>query len=105
MARLTKQDKNYRQYKAYEDWDVTWTFKNVGLQDWTNEFYLRYYKGEPAIEGDVIMLPVVKKGESTSVTLHFDGKDKPGIYNSYWELINNDGHVILDNIFVAILVK
>lgn len=105
MAKLTKQDKYYLQYKAHEDWDVTWTFKNVGLQDWTNEFYLRYYKGEVAIEGTTIMLPAVPRGDSVSVTLHFDGKTDPGIYNSYWELINNDGHVILDNIFVAILVK
>ena len=37
MAKLTKQDKNYLQYKMYEDWDVTFTFKNVGLQDWTNQ--------------------------------------------------------------------
>lgn len=105
MAKLTKQDKNYLQYKMYEDWDVTFTFKNVGLQDWTDEFYLRYYKGEVPIEGKIIYLPALPRGESTSVTLHFDGKDEPGIYNSYWELINNDGAVILDNIFVAILVK
>lgn len=105
MAKLVKQDHNYLQYKMYEDWDVTFTFKNVGLQDWTNEFYLRYYKGEVPMEGKVIMFPAVLKGETIDVTLHFDGETKEGIYNSYWELINNDGHVILDNIFVAILVK
>lgn len=106
MARLIKQDKNYLRYKLYEDWDVTFTFKNVGSQDWTEEFYLRYYKGAHAIEGDVIFLkPAVKRGESISVTLHFDGVTEPGIYNSYWELINNDGHVILDNIWVGIEAK
>ncbi len=105
MAKLVKQDKNYKQYKMYEDWDVTWTFKNVGLQDWTNEFYLRHYKGEVPIQGKVIFFPAVKKGETANIYVRFDGKTAPGIYNSYWELINNDGHVILDNIFVAILVK
>lgn len=105
MAKLVKQNHNYLQYKMYEDWDVKFTFKNVGLEDWTNEFYLRHYKGEVPMEGKVIMFPAVPRGETIDVELHFDGEINPGIYNSYWELINNDGHVILDNIFVAILVK
>ena len=105
MAELTEQNKNYQLIYQGEDWDVTWTFKNVGPLDWTNEFYLRYYKGEHANEGDVIYLPAVPRGESTSVTLHFPAKDTGGIYNSYWELIDNDGAVILDNIFIAVQVR
>lgn len=105
MAELTEQNKNYMLIYQSEGWDVTWTFKNVGPLDWTNEFYLRYYKGEEATEGKVIYLPAVPRGESTSITLHFDGKSDPGIYNSYWELIDNDGAVILDNIFVAVQVR
>ena len=105
MAKLDKQNKNYELIFQGEDWDVTWTFKNVGPLDWTNEFYLRYYKGVEANEGKVIYLPAVPKGETTSVTLHFPAQDDPGIYNSYWELVDNDGAVILDNIFVAVQVR
>ncbi len=105
MAKLTEQNKNYELIYQGEDWDVTWTFKNVGPLDWTNEFYLRYYKGEHANEGDVIYLPAVPRGETTSVTLHFPAQSKGGIYNSYWELIDNDGAVILDNIFIAVQVR
>ena len=56
-------------------------------------------------EGKVIYLPAVPKGETASITLHFPAQDDPGIYNSYWELIDNDGAVILDNIFVAVQVR
>ena len=105
MAKMTKQGQNYMQVRMYEDWKMSWTFKNVGPLDWTNEFYLRYYKGVVPIEGKVIMLPAVPKGESVTVEVHFDGRDAPGIYNAYFELIDNDGAVILDNIFSAVLVK
>ena len=40
-----------------------------------------------------------------AVEVTFDGRDAPGIYNAYFELIDNDGAVILDNIFSAVLVK
>ncbi len=105
MAKMTGQGKNYMQIKMYEDWKMSWTFKNVGPLDWTDEFYLRYYKGVVPIEGKVIMLPAVPKGESVTVEVTFDGRDAPGIYNAYFELIDNDGAVILDNIFSAVLVK
>lgn len=105
MAKMTHQGKNYMQIKMYEDWKMSWTFKNVGPLDWTDEFYLRYYKGVVPIEGKVIFLPAVPKGESTTVEVTFDGRTEPGIYNAYFELIDNDGAVILDNIFSAVLVK
>lgn len=105
MAKLVKTGKNYMQIRMYEDWKMSWTFKNVGPLDWTDEFYLRYYKGEIPIEGKIIMLPAVKKGEEVTVEVTFDGKTEQGIFNAYFELIDNDGAVIMDNLFSAVLVK
>ena len=102
LAQLVKQDKNYMHYPHGTQFTVTWTIKNIGPKAWDTQFYFRYYKGQGSMDGDQFMLPWdVDRGETINFTLAFDCADEPGIYNSYWELVDNDGVVILDNIWVG----
>ena len=76
--------------------------QNTGPLPWDKDFYFRYYKGQGALEGDLYMLPyAVQRGETITFTRSFECADEPGIYNSYWELVDNNGTVILDNIWVG----
>ncbi len=105
MAKFISQDKNYMRLENGTSFDVTWIFQNVGPLDWDKQFYLRWYKGMVAKEGTIVFLPyAVAKGDKVSIKLNFHTPDSPGIYNSYWELIDNDGAVIADNIWVGIQV-
>ena len=102
QATFVKQDKNYMHYAHGVQFTVTWTVKNTGPLDWDKQFYFRYVQGQGSMDGDQWMLPViVGKGDTISFSRSFECADEPGIYNSYWELVDNDGVVILDNIWVG----
>ena len=48
------------------------------------------------------MLPYdVERGDTITFSRSFECAKEPGIYNSYWELVDNNGTVILDNIWVG----
>lgn len=102
QAQLTNQDKNYMHYAHGVQFTVTWTIRNTGPLDWTNEFYFRYVQGQGSLDGDRydIGYPVAR-GDTVTFSRSFECADEPGIYNSYWELVDNDGVVILDNIWVG----
>lgn len=101
-AKLTKQDKNYMHYAHGVQFTVTWTVQNTGPLDWTEEFYFRYVQGQGSLDGDLefVAYPVAK-GDTVTFSRSFECADEPGIYNSYWELVDDDGVVILDNIWVG----
>jgi len=102
QATLVKQDKNYMHYAHDVEFTVTWTVKNTGPLPWDKQFYFRYVQGQGAKEGDLYMLPVeVERGDTITFSRSFRCMKEPGIYNSYWELVDNDGVVILDNIWVG----
>ncbi len=102
QAKLTKQDKNYMHYPHGQQFSVTWTVQNTGPLPWDTQFYFRYVQGQGAMEGDLYMLPYeVGRGDKITFTRGFECAEEPGIYNSYWELVDNDGVVILDNIWVG----
>ena len=102
QAQLVKQSQNYMHYPHGQQFSVTWTVKNTGPKNWDGDFYFRYVQGQGAIEGDLYMLPyAVERGDTITFTRGFECAPEPGIYNSYWELVDNDGVVILDNIWVG----
>lgn len=105
-ARLVSQDKNYMLLNKNEEFNVTWTFQNTGPLPWDEEFCLVHYKGMIPKEGEVIWFPsVVDQRDTVSVTLHYTAPEDPGIHNSYWEIHDNEGVTILDNIWVGIQVR
>ena len=102
LAQFVKQDKNYMHYAHGVQFTVTWTVRNIGPLPWDKQFYFRYVQGQGSLDGDLYMLPHdVQRGETISFSRSFECAEKPGIYNSYWELVDNDGVVILDNIWVG----
>ena len=102
QATFVKQDKNYMHYAHDVQFTVSWTIKNTGPLPWDRQFYFRYVQGQGSMDGDLWMLPVrVQQGDTITFTRSFECADAPGIYNSYWELVDNDGVVILDNIWVG----
>ena len=102
QATFLKQDKNYMHYAHGVQFTVNWTVKNTGPLPWDKQFYFRYVQGQGSMDGDLWMLPVVvERGDTITFSRSFECADEPGIYNSYWELVDNDGVVILDNIWVG----
>ena len=93
---------NYKQWAPGVQFSTTWTVKNVGKTNWDTQFYFRYKKGQGSLDGDQFMLPWdVERGDTIDFTLSFEAARQPGIYNSYWQLVDNDGVVILDNLWVG----
>lgn len=102
QARLIRQNQNYMHMPHDTEFTITWTIRNTGPLDWNTQFYLRYYKGQPSLDGTIYMLPYdVERGETISISRSFKAEMQPGIYNSYWELVDDDGVVILDNIWAG----
>ena len=102
QATFVKQDKNYMHYAHGVQFTVSWTVRNTGPLPWDKQFYFRYVQGQGSMDGDLWMLPeVVERGDTITFSRSFECADEPGIYNSYWELVDNDGAVILDNIWVG----
>ncbi|MBR6091143.1 MAG: hypothetical protein IKP86_14485 [Anaerolineaceae bacterium] len=102
QATFVKQDKNYMHYAHGVQFTVTWTVRNTGPLPWDTQFYFRYVQGQGSLNGDLYMLPyAVERGDTITFSRSFECADEPGIYNSYWELVDNDGVVILDNIWVG----
>ena len=102
LAQLVKQDKNYMHYAHGVQFTVTWTIRNIGPKNWDTDFYFRYVQGQGSLNGDLWMIPFdVERGDTVTFSRSFECADEPGIYNSYWELVDNNGTVILDNIWVG----
>lgn len=71
--------------------DVKWVIKNIGMRDWTNEFYIRHISGFQSSTFSVLMLPPVHRGSETTIVADFTAPHTPGYYVSQWGLVNDDG--------------
>ncbi len=101
QATLISQDKNYMHYAHDVQFTVTWTIKNTGPLPWTDDFYFRYVQGQGSLDGDLWFTGPVERGDTITFSRSFECADEPAIYNSYWELVDDNGTVILDNIWVG----
>lgn len=82
------------------DFDLIWTIKNTGLRDWNSSFYLRYLSGVKAKNqaGDeytLVYLPAVERNSTVDIRVDMVAPLNPGSYNTTWQLVNDDGVVIL----------
>ena len=102
QATFLGQDKNYMHYAHGVQFTVNWTIRNTGPLPWNKQFYFRYVQGQGSLDGDLYMLPYnVEIGDTITFSRSFECADEPAIYNSYWELVDDYGVVILDNIWVG----
>lgn len=82
------------------DFDLIWTIKNTGLRDWNTAFYLRYLSGVKAKnqageEYTLVYLPAVERNGTVDIRVDMVAPLNPGSYNTTWQLVNDDGVVIL----------
>lgn len=78
------------------DFDIVWTFKNVGLRPWNTSFYLRYLSGEKGSDATKYMLSApVAVGDTISIRVDMVAPTQSGSYTTTWQLINDDGVAIL----------
>lgn len=87
--------------------DGSWTFKNTGTYTWNSHYYLRAdtSKGVNLSNVDHIYLKGdVAPGDTVTVIADMTAPSTGGIYNSYWQLCNDNGD-ILATVFASIQVK
>lgn len=94
---------------AGREFDVTFTFKNTGLRDLPANIQFRYLKGLKAqtsggSEYTLRYLPAMARNDTGSVTLDFVAPTSAGVYNTYWQVVNEDG-VVLAQVYYAFAVQ
>jgi hypothetical protein len=78
------------------DFDIVWTFKNVGLRAWNTSFYLRYLSGVKGSDATNYMVSApVNVNDSFTFRVDMIAPLEPGDYVTTWQLINDDGVAIL----------
>lgn len=103
-AKLVSQNRNYFHLAHNLQFTITWVIKNTGPLPWDDEFQIRYVKGVKSLDGDTYWTGPVDQGDSITFSRRFEAPYDPGIYNSYWELLDNEGVPILKNIWVGFQV-
>jgi len=77
------------------DFDIVWTFKNVGLRQWNTQFYIRYLKGVEGSDASKYMLSApVNVNDTATFRVDMIAPTEPGNYVTTWQLINDDGVAI-----------
>lgn len=78
------------------DFDIVWTFKNVGLRPWNTQFYLRYLSGVKGSKATKYMLSApVNVNDTATFRVDMIAPFEAGDYVTRWQLINDDGTAIL----------
>ena len=82
---------------AGQDFDLTFTIKNVGMRSWNGNFYLKYVsgvKGQSQNGSAVTMVFVpgaVALNDTVTLTIDMVAPSQAGSYSTNWVLINDDG--------------
>jgi methionine-rich copper-binding protein CopC len=92
-AKLTAQTPaDNKSFTPGEDFDITWTFQNVGLRPWNTQFYFNYVSGPTSQNGkNIFVSRQVAVNDTYSFTVDMEAPTTPGIYVCKWGLINDDG--------------
>jgi len=93
---VTKWPADGQSLGANTDFDIRWTVKNTGQRAWTSDFYYRYLSGVKGSKGTMYYVPTnLSVGDETQLIVDMIAPGQPGLYNTYWQLVNDDGVVIL----------
>ncbi len=78
------------------DFDIKWTVQNTGRRAWNQDFYYRYASGVQGKTGSMYYVGGnLSVGDQKDLIVDMVAPGQPGTYNTYWQLINDDGVVIL----------
>ena len=82
---------------AGQDFDLTFTIKNVGMRSWNGNFYLKYVSGVTGQSqgGSTITMVYVPGAvainDTVTLTIDMVAPSQAGSYSTNWVLINDDG--------------
>jgi hypothetical protein len=95
----------YTHFKPRTPFDAVWTFKNVGLRTWTNEYFLTFAGGEEMVtKGEVAMVSGnVKNGSTTQLVLDMVAPSSPGTYTAKFAFYN-DNRFVFGTFYIVIIV-
>ena len=93
-------------FSAGEEFDGTWTFKNMGTRTWNTNYYIRYAnRGTNLAKADRYYLKdKVEPGDSVTFVSDMVAPSDGGINVSYWQLCNDNGDVFY-SFYTAINVQ
>jgi hypothetical protein len=95
----------YTHFKPRTPFDAVWTFKNVGLKTWTNEYFLTFDGGNDfVVKGDVAMVSgKVHPGSTTQFRLDMVAPSSPGTYTARFSFYN-DNRFVFGVFYIVIIV-
>ena len=95
----------YTHFKPGESFDAVWTFKNVGMKTWTNEYFLTFAGGEEMVtKGEVDMVSGdVHPGSTTQLFLDMVAPSSPGTYTTKFAFYN-DNRFVFGVFYIVIIV-
>jgi len=95
----------YTHFSPNESFDAVWTFKNVGMRTWTNEYFLTFAGGEEMVtKGEVAMVSgKVKPGSTTQIVLDMVAPSSPGTYTAKFAFYN-DNRFVFGTFYIVIIV-
>ena len=95
----------YTHFKPRTPFDAVWTFKNVGMKTWTNEYFLTFAGGEEMVtKGEVAMVSgKVKPGSTTQIVLDMVAPSSPGTYTAKFAFYN-DNRFVFGTFYIVIIV-
>ena len=106
LASLTGQDPtDGTSYSAGEEFDASWTFKNIGTSTWTTGYEYRHSGGPNLAKAHIYTLKTtVAPGESITIYADMVAPTNVGRYVENWELVNENGDVFF-TFFLVIDVR
>jgi Ig-like domain from next to BRCA1 gene len=95
----------YTHFQPRTPFDAVWTFKNVGMKTWTNEYFLTFAGGEEMVtKGEVAMVSgKVKPGTTTQLVLDMVAPSSPGTYTAKFAFYN-DNRFVFGTFYIVIIV-
>jgi hypothetical protein len=95
----------YTHFKPRTPFDAVWTFKNVGMKTWTNEYFLTFAGGEEMVtKGEVAMVSgKVKPGTTTQLVFDMVAPSSPGTYTAKFAFYN-DNRFVFGTFYIVIIV-
>lgn len=92
-------------FRAGEEFDGSWTFKNIGTSTWTTGYEYRWSGGTNFAKAKIYTLKnAVAPGETITIYADMVAPSTLGRYVSNWELVNENGDVFF-NFFLVIDVQ
>jgi hypothetical protein len=95
----------YTHFQPREPFDAVWTFKNVGMKTWTNEYFLTFDGGSDfTSNGGIAMVGgKVHPGTNTQLVIDMQAPSSPGTYTARFSFYN-DNRFVFGVFYIVIIV-